>query len=142
MDRGGCEYWAGIHGVRGTSGNVRVLGPGFPPRSPPPRAPLAPSLSTLRNHSTRVVQEKEKPLDRPGGGAATHAMPGTAAAEADFPAPTAQADSGKAYLVSPPPPPAPCLAPRVALGRRTRKLQQGGWTLPTQTASGNLHLLL
>ena len=56
-----------------------------------------------------------------GGGAATHAMPGTAAAEADFPAPTAQADSGKAYLVSPPPPPAPCLAPRVALGRRRRR---------------------
>ena len=48
-------------------------------------------------------------------------MPGTAAAEADFPAPTAQADSGKAYLVSPPPPPAPCLAPRVALGRRRRR---------------------
>ena len=38
-------------------------------------------------------------------------MPGTAAAEADFPAPTAQADSGKAYLVRPRPPPAPCPRP-------------------------------
>ena len=31
-----------MHRVRGASGDVRVLGPGFPPRSPPLSAPLAP----------------------------------------------------------------------------------------------------
>ena len=35
--------WGGIHGFRGASGDVRVLGPGFPPDLRPPRAPpLAP----------------------------------------------------------------------------------------------------
>ena len=44
---------AGMHGVRGTSGDVRVLGPGFLPDLRP-RAPPSPRLSTLRNHTPEL----------------------------------------------------------------------------------------
>ena len=42
---------AGIHGVRGASGGVRVRGPGLSPDFRP-RAPPSPRLFTLRNHSS------------------------------------------------------------------------------------------
>ena len=36
-----------MHGVRGASGDVRVLVPGFPPDLRPPRAPLAPLVHSF-----------------------------------------------------------------------------------------------
>ena len=50
---------AGIHGVRGASGGVRVRGPGFPPTSAPVRPPfVAPAVSPSADVSL------EKPLTR------------------------------------------------------------------------------
>ena len=45
-----------MHGVRGTSRGIPARGPGVFPRSQPPRAPLAPCFTTLRQHSAEVAR--------------------------------------------------------------------------------------
>ena len=48
-----------MHGVRGASGDGRVLGPGFPPGLRP-RAPTSPRLFSLRNHTLEHLEHLER----------------------------------------------------------------------------------
>ena len=54
----------GIHGVRGASGDVWVRGPGFPPRSPPPRAALPPGFHPPETLHTATPFTTSREADR------------------------------------------------------------------------------
>ena len=53
---------AGMHGVRGCLGRRPGPGTRLPPRSPPPRAPLAPLVAPSGTHSAHQTLPGERPL--------------------------------------------------------------------------------